>query len=379
MDAVSDRQDPERLYMLPPVHLWEITAVDTGIFKPGLPSTIEYLFEGELVSDPLFPARTVVLAAYDDTHVTLPTTDGSSRDVTLQRGEVFSHTTREATIGRAAIADRPIGLVTVTPSTVIPWEYEHRLPPQDPRYFNMFLPSRAWGSEYVAVRHGDRWEGMPEEPAWRIIGGVDGTQLAYEPYQPDGAPDSITKGELVVFFADAPFVVRSQDDAHPFYLGGTMTSPGYQRERYDDLEPYDETRGASISVHTLPTTLFKTQYAFFAPPGYPEHSLVLVRPAGGGEVRLDCAGALSGWQPVGERFEFIRVPLTGHLYEPVVYPSGTCHAGAHWIEGDGPFWGTLWGWGNTDTFVALNRVTIPNAYALPLVGSDRPPPSRPTK
>lgn len=378
-DADKDHQPPERAYALAPVHLWETNAVDTGIFQPGLPSKVEYTVDGERVSDSLDPARALVLAAFDETHVTLPTMDGSSREVTLQRGEVFSHTTNEATIGRAANADKPVGLITVAPDTLIPWDYERRLSPELPRFFNMFLPSRVWGSEYVAVRHADRWEGMPEEPAWRIIGGADDTELVYEPYHPDGAPDRVSNGQLAVFFADAPFVVRSQDDAHPFYFGGTMTGSGYQRERHDDLEPYDDCRGHSLSVHVLPTSLFKTQYPFFAPPSFPEHSLVLVRPSGAGDVRLDCAGTISGWQPVGDRFEYVRVPLTGHLYEPIAYPDGTCHAGAHRIEGDGPFWGTLWGWGNSDTYAALNRGTVPNAYALPLVGADEPPRARPTK
>ena len=371
-DAETERLLIERPYMLAPVHLWETAAVETGIFQPGLPSTVEYTFEGERVSDPLDPARTLVLAAFDGTQVTLPTMDGSSRDLILQRGEVFSHTTNDATIGRVAIADKPIALVTVTPNALIPWDYERRLFPEHPRFFKMFLPSRAWGSEYVAVRHGDRWDGAPEEPPWRVIGGADGTELRYEPYHPAGAPDRVSKGELAVFFANAPFVVWSQDDAHPFYLGGTMTASGYQRERHGDLEPYHESRGTGISVDTFPTSLFKTQYPFFAPPGFPEHNLVLVRLRGGGEVRLDCAGVLSGWEPIGERFEFLRVPLTGRLYQPIAYADGKCHAGAHWIEGDGPFWGTVWGWGNSDTSTALNRGTVANAYALPLVGLDNP-------
>lgn len=72
------------------------------------------------------------------------------------------------------------------------------------------------------------------------------------------------------------------------------------------------------------------------------------------------------------------MPLTGHLYEPTTYPSGTCEAGAHWIESDGPFSGTLWGWGNSDTVRELGKGS-PGAYALPLLGPDDLTPSQPTK
>lgn len=93
-----------------------------------------------------------------------------------------------------------------------------------------------------------------------------------------------------------------------------------------------------MTVHQLATMLWARRYGFFAIPAMPQQSLVLVRPRGGGEVRLDCAGVLTGWAPLDDRFELLRVRLTGRLYEPIVHPgAGACHAGGHWIEGDGPF------------------------------------------
>lgn len=372
---------PSATYALTPVHLWERNAVDTGLFHAGMPAAITVAAEdGDRAPFPLLPARTFTLAALDDTHVTLPTMDGGTQQVTLQRGEVFSLTTAEATIGRAATADKPIALVTLAPNAIFPWSFwdePRRLAPDHDRYLNMFLPTRVWGSEYVAARHADRWAGMPEEPAWRLIGGADGTALTYEPYRPKGAPERVAKGELAVFYADAPFVVRSQDGAHPFYLGGTMLSSSYQRERHGHVEPYPEFRGHSVSVHTLPTSSFKKRYAFFAPPGAPESSLVLVRVRGAGDVRLDCAGPLTGWQPITDGFEILRVRLSGPLHAPVELPGGTCQAGAHWIEGDGPFGATLWGWGSSEVATVLGNSAYDQAHAFPLAGVD-PPSTAPT-
>ncbi len=376
-DARGRAAVPSRPFPLVPVHLWETSAIETGVFKPGHPSKLVVQDEhGETYDDPFEPASTLAMAAFDDTHVQLPTADGASRSVTLQRGEVFAHITSEAATGRVAVADKPVGLITYAGRTLIPWDTPLRLFPDSPPSSSMALPTRVWGSEYVAVRHGDRWEGRPEEPAWRMLGGADDTVLAYEPYKPMGAPDRLAKGELAVFFADAPFVVRSQDEAHRFYFGGTMTASAYQRQRHEDFEPYHESRGTGFSVHVLPTALFEKQYAFFALPSFPEQSVVLVRARGGGEVRLDCAGVVGAWEPVGDRFEYTRVRLSGHLYEPVDHAGGRCEAGEHWIESDGAFWGTVWAWGNTDTNAALNRGTQANAYALPFVAAtSRPNPS----
>jgi IgGFc binding protein len=301
--------------------------------------------------------------------VLLPQLDGSTRTVTLQRGEVFAHDPNDAFIGQAIEATKPIGIVTYTPGAFTPWEYPIG-PEQDAwKAYQASMPTRLWGSEYVAVRHGDRWPAMPERPPWRVIGGTDETVLTYEPYRPEGAPERLGRGELAVFFADDPFVVRSQDEQHPFYLGAHMTGPKYQRQRFGDSDPWGDIRGGAVSTFVLATSRWQTAYPFFALPRYPEHSLVVIRKKGSSDVRLDCAGALAGWQPVDATFEYVRVPLTGHLFEPIAYAEGTCHAGSHWIESEDPFWATLWAWGNAETLNELDLATAA-AYALPLVGAE---------
>jgi hypothetical protein len=370
---------------LTPVHLWGREVTETGIYKAGAPATLPTV-ENPV---PIFPGRTFAIAAFDDTHVLLPTLEGAPRAVTLRRGEVFSHTTKDALAGTVATADKPISLVSFTPMTTIDWNYQSStLPGSDLHFgYNMALPSSLWGSTYVAARHGNRWPELAEAPAWRILGGADGTVLTYEPYRPDGAPEHIARGELAVFFADAPFVVRSQDDGHSFYMSESMTDSLYQLDRYGIYEggPREAewkgtefVRGSAVTVHQLATSQWKKRYPFFASLAFPEHSLVLVRPRGGPDVRLDCAGTIGGWEAVGASFEYTRVQITGHLYESIAYPTGVCDAGAHWIESDGPFWGTQWGWGNGDTTAQLGRGSSPS-YALPLVGFDEPTPPAGTK
>ena len=370
LDAEYHEDTPVSPYALFPVHLWDERATETGIYKPGLPPKIPAR-DAPLQT---WPGRTFALAAFDDTHVLLPTLEGSPREVTLRRGEVFSHTTNDSFAGSIVSSDKPIGLVTFAPQTFIDWNYEHEIDGTDcQRSYSMALPSILWGSQYVAARHANRWEHLPEAPAWRILGGADDTLLSYDPYRPDGAPERVTKGELAVFFADEPFTVSSQDEAHPFYFSQSMTGSRYHLDRHGGISTDDDTRrGGAVTVHQIATSLWQKRYPFFAPMDFADHGLVLVRPRGGPDVRLDCAGTIPGWQPVGEQFEYARVPLTGHLYEPIHYPAGTCQAGPHWIESDGPFSGTVWGWGNSDTTYQLGKGSA-FAYALPLLGADDHP------
>src|SRR5262249_32633787 len=77
----------------------------------------------------------------------------------------------------------------------------------------MVPPVRALGSRYAAVMHRPRGN----EPAfYRVIGAVDGTQLDYS--SAVGGPATLDAGEHVVFSTEAPFVVESQDEDHPFLL-----------------------------------------------------------------------------------------------------------------------------------------------------------------
>ena len=217
----------------------------------------------------------------------------------------------------------------------------------------MLPPVHALGSEYVAVRYRNR--GTTEEsPPWRIVGVVDGTQLTYDPAPPAGAPTSIGAGQFAEFDAPGPFVVRSQDSAHPFYFASYMTAGS----------PFDGD-GDPDFVNVVPPAQYLPRYTFFTDPTYPETNLVIVRARDAStglmpDVDLDCAGLLGGWQPVGTAgtYEMTRVDLSTGNFQGV----GACNNGVHTILGtlatvaDGgapptPSFGvTVWGWGNDITW-----------------------------
>jgi hypothetical protein len=202
-------------------------------------------------------------------------------------------------------------------------------------------PLSAWGSEYVAVRHRSRVPMMEEKGLWQLVGVVDGTTLTYAPGPPPGAPTTIGAGQVVELQTPDPFVVRSQDAQHPFYVGSFMTSSSY---------PWPPFVGSGAGdpefVNVMPTAQFAPAYTFFTDPTYPETDLVVVRKRGDdgkfADVKLDCAmGPITGWKPLGD-FEFARVDLDTGNFMPLI-PG--CDNGRQHIASTAPFSLTVWGWG----------------------------------
>lgn len=203
-------------------------------------------------------------------------------------------------------------------------------------------PVRALGSEYVGVRYRNRYEGREEAPPWRIMGAVDGTELRWEPSAPAGAPLAVNVGQVVEFKAAGPFVVKSQDAQHPFYMSAHMTGAG-------EFDPdQKDGRGDPEFVNVIPTGEYLSSYVFFTDPTYSETNLVLVRTRSKegafADVELDCAGKIGGWQPVGA-FEWARIDLVRGNFEP----QGKCNNGRHEIKSANPFALTVWGWGSAAT------------------------------
>jgi hypothetical protein len=195
-------------------------------------------------------------------------------------------------------------------------------------------PVRALGNEYVAVRYRNRVEGMEESPPWRLVGMVDGTELTWSPEKPDGAPDVINLGDVITFETGLPFVVRSQDRNHPFYLGGYMTGGN----------PFG-TVGDPEWVNVIPKSQYLDYYVFFTDPTYPETSLVVVRTPSKldgsfADVELDCAGKLEGWTKVGD-YEYTRIDLMTGEFQPV----GGCANGRREMKSELPFGVTVGGGG----------------------------------
>jgi hypothetical protein len=245
-------------------------------------------------------------------------------------------------------------------------------------------PVRALGHEYVGVRYRNRIDTKDEEPPYRMVGMVDGTALTYDPAAPLGAPTTLKLGEAVVFRSSTPFVVRSQDDKHPFYMAGFMTGAGgfignggfVPCDLQSDPKCFGG-RGDAEFVSIVPTEQYEKQYSFFTDPTYPETNLVFVRKrASDGQLKdvtLDCAGMLSGWQPIGNAgsYEYVRVDLSRHNFAP----QGACDNGAHSASSDGPFGITVWGWGTEETGATqLNQpgYSLYVSYAYPAGASVQP-------
>ncbi len=244
-------------------------------------------------------------------------------------------------------------------------------------------PIRALGREYAAVRHRSRLPAkrpapypdgrLPpwgEEPGgWQLMGVADGTTLTYAPAQPEGAPASLSAGQVVQFSTKEPFIVRSQNADHPFYLGAWMTGSMATANGQGDPD----------FVNVLPLAQYQSSYVFFTDHTYPETNLVVVRQRGAdgrfADVRLDCAAApISGWRPLGE-LEFTWVDLVTGYFEPGI-PG--CSNGRREMTSEAPFAVTVWGWGTKGVTVpsliqpGTVSDTTDGSYGFPAGGALRP-------
>jgi hypothetical protein len=334
--------------LLLPTSSWGDNYIAVNAFTSALPPGF-----------PFGPMGTTSIVAHQDgTSVTIrPTNDiqpangvaGTPRGVPatyqLNRGQVLQFTQGGALDGSVIQSSAPVGVwggMTALGIEACCDESAHQQIP----------PIRALGSEYVGVRYRNRYDGKEESPPWRMIGAVNGTNLQWEPSAPPGAPATLGLGQVVQFNAPGPFVVRSQDDAHPFYISAHMTGAGL----YDpDPQGSSDGRGDAEFVNVIPAGEYLDRYVFFTDPTYPETNLVVVRKKGSSgfaDVTLDCAGVLGGWQPVGSsgNYEYTRIDLVRHNFQP----QGQCNNGRREISSSAPFGLTVWGWGNAETGTQLN-------------------------
>jgi hypothetical protein len=288
---------------------------------------------------------------------------GQATTYSLKKGEVVQFFTERLLGGSIIESTKPVGMWTGAPCENVEGSYCDSIHQQIPHV-------SALGSEYVAVRYRNRNESKPDEaPPWQIMGLVDGTRLVYDPAIPTGAPTTLSAGESVKFFASGPFVVRSQDDEHPFYVAGYMTGCGNVGEIG---EPPLGCPGDPELVNVVPTRQYLSSYVFFTDPTYSETNLVVVRSkAEDGtfkDVTLDCRGPLGGWTAIGG-YEYTRVDLVRNNFEP---QSG-CDNGAHTIRSDAPFTATVWGWGSMATGDSESGFyTQAVSYAYPVGQGVRP-------
>jgi hypothetical protein len=276
-----------------------------------------------------------------------------SKEYPLERGQVLTLNQAEELTGSLVQADKPVAVFggfdcLQIPADTLYCDGSHQQVP----------PIRALGTEYVGHRHRNRFPNVEETPPWRLVGAVDGTVLTWEPAPPDGAPTTLDAQQVVELWAPGPFVVRSQDSAHPFYLAAYMSGcANYGTDQ--------DCRGDPEWVNVVATDQYLDSYVFFTDPTYPETSLNLVRrpgPSGFFDVYLDCLGKVEGWQDVGD-YQVAIVDLSVGDFEPV----GNCANGVHRIHSPGAFALTVWGWGSAATGLppepdAFNTTAVSYAY-----------------
>ena len=307
-----------------------------------------------------------VLAKEDNTTVTiLPKVDivggvgvtgalaNEKKEYVLQKGEFLQIQQPAELTGSPIQSDKPVGLWGGSSCLYIPLDKNACDSAQQ-----QIPPVKALGNEYVGVRYRGRAGGTDEVVPWRLVGAVDGTQLTWEPSVPPGAPEELDLGAVAEFSATGPFVVKSQDNKHPFYISAYMTGG----ELFDS-------EGDPEWVNVVPPEQYLDHYVLFADPTYSETNLVVVRTPSKldgtfADVTLDCAGTLTGWQPLG-KYEYTRIDLvTGNFMDV-----NGCSNGRHEMASERPFGVTVWGWGSK---AALGAGTKLVSYAYPAGASVQP-------
>jgi hypothetical protein len=351
---------------------WSADYIDVGTFKPGRPpSELPY-------PTPSFTG----LLAREQTRITLAG-DGGPFTITLEGGTALLSPRDDLFIGTKVSADHPFGLFTGSESLDAPFGIR-----PDNQVLHSVSPPAAWASEYAAVKFPDRLE--PDPAFWRFVAKADGTILTYEPATPPGAPTTINAGELVVFSGTGSFVVRSQDDSHPFHVSQMMPS-AFTNCELDDAG-FIRSGGNCQSVYPQlltvpPVAEFAQRVAFLTEPYFPDTSLVVTRHADEDgtfrDVSLDCAGVLTGWHAVGlgDRYQTTRVALSNEAFEPQPYAAGLCDNGAHAMRSDGLF--TVAVWAGQHTAVpppdVKDRIAFASNYAFNVYGRRAERDAGPTK
>ena len=277
---------------------------------------------------------------------------------TLNAGQVLQFTQAAELTGSPITSDKPIGVwggasCLNVEVGVNACDSAHQQIP----------PVKALGYRYTGVRYRNRYPGVEETVPWRIVGGVDGTQLTYSPAPPPGAPTSLSLGQVVTFSTASPFFVHSQDAEHPFYMSSYMSGC----QTYGDL---GDCRGDPEFVNVVPVDQNLSTYTFFTDPTYPETSLVLTRERTNGtfaDVAIDCVGNVTGWAPIDSAgdLEYARVDLVTGNFASV----NGCNNGRHVATSALPFGMVVWGWGS-----AASQPFNSNAvsYAYPAGASVKP-------
>lgn len=351
---------------------WSDQYIDVGIFQGPRP---RYQRDRENVNWDTDRWKAFVgVVAREPTRITLDSPSGPLT-VDLDANKAHRFTRDDLFIGKTIRSEKPIALFVGAPLAFWPYGNPHGDP-----ILSQVPPPGMWASEYAVVGHPPRHDTIPDPPIYRIVARENDTNLVFEPAPPVGAPQALQKGGIAVFRTEKPFVVRSQDNSHPFYVSVSMTGGNAlcKKETPDDGGGfiYSDCPGDPELVTLPPPAEFAHRFAFATSPQFADTYLVLTRMRTDEgkfeDVTLDCAGIVTGWKALGTtgRYETTTLPLSRGKFEPQVFPGGTCRLGPHTMQSEGPFTGQLWGWSHEG---ADDRIEPPNdggyaSYGFALYG-----------
>lgn len=266
---------------------------------------------------------------------------------TLNRGQVLEFVQSSSLDGSPLESNHPVALFAGTQCSNIPLDQAacDALHQQIPTIGQ-------WSSSYTAVPYKTRrvplegQEALPESVTWSIAAARDGTILTYDPEPsgsdgastmpgsgpPEGVPHTLAGGDVVFLQSDHPFRVHSQGPDYPIFVANYMTGG---QKYYTDGDP--------DFVDVVPDDQFLDDYVFFVDHTYKTNMLTFVRKkdeSGFHDVTLDCAGAISGWMPLGSdgTIEYTWLDITRDGKQ-----NGTCTTGRHEASSEGGFALYVWG------------------------------------
>jgi hypothetical protein len=201
-------------------------------------------------------------------------------------------------------------------------------------------PVSAYGSEYAVPPYATRMSSLaPESIRYRFVGAVNSTTLTYDPAV-TGAPKTLAEGQVVDFETTLAFVVKAQDNNHPFFVGQVMAGCEVTGGNWGS----SACLGDEEYVDILAPAQFLQKYVFFTDPTYPTTNLVFTRVKGSNgfqDVNLDCMTTpLTGWKNIDSAGQYQTTNL--YLIKDNV-KTGKCDNGPHVASSNGAFGVMVWG------------------------------------
>jgi len=321
-----------------------------------------------------------IVGAVDGTHVsvlpsvTLPggpdladAVGGQPSEYALDAGQVLQWIGTDPA-GTIFESDQPIGLFTGNTLLRVATATSPEGGGKDSAH-QQLTPVKALGSEYVGGGIATRLASLePESVPYRLLGVVDGTELSWEPSVPAGAPQKLDAGTVAQFDTTTRFVVRSQDDEHPFAITQYMPGGNLVGSRPGCTAGSGPCAlGDEEWVTLVPPAQFLRRYVFMADPSYGTTNLIVTRIRGQdgfADVDLDCLGAVTGWEAVGSSSMYESATLE------LVFaglPQGQCTSSRLEATSSGRFgivvWGTdyyaSYGYPAGGNLAAINDVVVP--------------------